>query len=55
MVDDRLSIQFYNDNHKRQHVFMLGERFQISKTRGGPALSTATEHGRAMAEQPLYE
>lgn len=38
MLDDRLWIQFYNDNHKRQHVFMLGERFQISKTRVGPAL-----------------
>lgn len=55
MLDDRLCIQFYNDNHKRQHVFMLGERFQISKTRVGPALSTATEHGPAMAEHPLYE
>lgn len=53
VVDDRLLIQFYNDNHRRQHVFMLGERFQISKTRVGPALSTATEHGPAMAEQPL--
>lgn len=55
MVDDRLLIQFYNDNHKWQHVFMLVERFQISKTRVGPALSTATEHGPAMAEHPLYE
>lgn len=60
-ADARLSIQFYNDNHKWQHVFMLvGDRFQISKTREfGPGvavcetLSTATEHGPAMAEHPL--
>lgn len=44
-ADARLSIQFYNENHKWQHVFMLvGDRFQIFKRESLVQASQSVKH-----------